>query len=148
MAEETRGWFADRVAADWPALRATLLELLQRERELREIAGLVGPEALQDKDRKKVIVDELDGVGNKIADHWLELLSETEAETEIVEDEEKAVPKVKPVLDDDVKAALDSQGRGALINNSRGIIFAFRDAKYRQRYAAFALPWAAPSSSR
>jgi 23S rRNA C2498 (ribose-2'-O)-methylase RlmM len=49
-------------------------------------------EALQDKDRKKVIVDELDGVGNKIADHWLELLSETEAETEIVEDEEKAVP--------------------------------------------------------
>jgi large subunit ribosomal protein L32e len=64
-------------------------------------------EALQDKDRKKVIVDELDGVGNKIADHWLELLSETEAETEIVEDEEKAVPKVKPVLDDDVKAALE-----------------------------------------
>lgn len=64
-------------------------------------------EALQDKDRKKVIVDELDGVGNKIADHWLELLSETEADTEIVEDEEKAVPKVKPVLDDDVKAALE-----------------------------------------
>ena len=64
-------------------------------------------EALQDKDRKKVIVDELDGVGNKIADHWLELLSETEAETEIVEDEEKAVPKVKPVLDDHVKAALE-----------------------------------------
>ncbi len=64
-------------------------------------------EALQDKDRKKVIVDELDGVGNKIADHWLELLSETEAETEIVEDEEKAVPKVKPVLDDGIKAALE-----------------------------------------
>ncbi|KAF5074022.1 Ribosomal protein L32 [anaerobic digester metagenome] len=64
-------------------------------------------EALQDKDRKKVIVDELDGVGNKIADHWLELLSETEAETEIVEDEEQAVPKVKPVLDEEVKAALE-----------------------------------------
>lgn len=64
-------------------------------------------EALQDKDRKKVIVDELDGVGNKIADHWLELLSETGAETEIVEDEEKAVPKVKPVLDDGIKAALE-----------------------------------------
>ncbi len=64
-------------------------------------------EALQDADRKKVIVDELDGVGNKIADHWLELLSETEAETEIVEDEEKAVPKVKPVLDDTIKAALE-----------------------------------------
>lgn len=64
-------------------------------------------EALKDADRKKVIVDELDGVGNKIADHWLELLSETEAETEIVEDEEKAVPKVRPVLDDDIKAALE-----------------------------------------
>jgi large subunit ribosomal protein L32e len=64
-------------------------------------------EALKDSDRKKVIVDELDGVGNKIADHWLELLSETEAETEIVEDEEKAVPKVKPVLDDEIKAALE-----------------------------------------
>ncbi len=64
-------------------------------------------EALKDEDRKKVIVDELDGVGNKIADHWLELLSEKETETEIVEDEEKAVPKVKPVLDDDIKAALE-----------------------------------------
>lgn len=64
-------------------------------------------EALKDADRKKVIVDELDGVGNKIADHWLELLSEKEAETEIVEDEEKAVPKVKPVLDDEIKAALE-----------------------------------------
>lgn len=64
-------------------------------------------EALKDADRKKVIVDELDGVGNKIADHWLEMLSETEAETEIVEDEEKAVPKVRPVLDDDIKAALE-----------------------------------------
>ena len=63
-------------------------------------------EALKDKDRKKVIVDDLDGVGNKIADHWLELLSETE--TEIVdEEEEKTVVKVKPVLNDDIKAALE-----------------------------------------
>jgi large subunit ribosomal protein L32e len=65
-------------------------------------------EALQDKGRKKEIVDALDGVGNKIADHWVELLSELEEkETEIVEDEDKAVPKVKPVLDDEVKAALE-----------------------------------------
>ena len=62
-------------------------------------------EALQDKGRKKEIVDALDGVGNKIADHWVELLSEEE--TEIVEeDEEKVVPKIKAQLDDDVKAAL------------------------------------------
>jgi len=72
---------------------------------IKELEELL--EALKDADRKKVIVDELDGVGNKIADHWLEMLSETEAETEIVEDEEKAVPKVKPVLDDDIKAALE-----------------------------------------
>jgi len=72
---------------------------------IKELEELL--EALKDADRKKVIVDELDGVGNKIADHWLELLSETEAETEIVEDEEKAVPKVKPVLDDEIKAALE-----------------------------------------
>ncbi|HNX47082.1 MAG TPA: 50S ribosomal protein L32e [Methanomassiliicoccales archaeon] len=64
-------------------------------------------EALKDKDRKKVIVDDLDGVGNKIADHWLELLSETEAETEIVDEEEKTVVKVKPVLNDEIKAALE-----------------------------------------
>jgi large subunit ribosomal protein L32e len=72
---------------------------------IKELQELL--EALKDADRKKVIVDELDGVGNKIADHWLEMLSETEAETEIVEDEEKAVPKVKPVLDDEIKAALE-----------------------------------------
>jgi large subunit ribosomal protein L32e len=72
---------------------------------IKELEELL--EALKDADRKKVIVDELDGVGNKIADHWLEMLSEKEAETEIVEDEEKTVPKVKPVLDDEIKAALE-----------------------------------------
>lgn len=50
-AERTAGWFAERTAADWPELRAETLELLQRESELREIAGLVGPEALEDADR-------------------------------------------------------------------------------------------------
>jgi len=49
--EVTQRWFTAQVAEDWSSLRETLLELLQRERELREIAGLVGPEALQDKDR-------------------------------------------------------------------------------------------------
>jgi V/A-type H+-transporting ATPase subunit A len=47
----TGPWFAEHVGADWPELRRRTLELLQRERELREIAALVGPEALQDKDR-------------------------------------------------------------------------------------------------
>jgi V/A-type H+-transporting ATPase subunit A len=44
-------WFAEHGGAEWPALRRALLEFMQKDRDLREIAGLVGPEALQDKDR-------------------------------------------------------------------------------------------------
>lgn len=94
-------------------------------------------EALQDKARKKVIVDELDGVGNKIADHWLELLSDNESETEIVEDEEKAVPKVKPVLDDDVKAALE------LRNAKNGARPAFKRQEWF-RYQRLGEKWRKP----
>jgi V/A-type H+/Na+-transporting ATPase subunit A len=50
-AERTAPWFAENGGPEWPALRVESLELLQRERELREIAGLIGPEALQDRDR-------------------------------------------------------------------------------------------------
>jgi len=50
-AASTAPWFAQQAGADWPDLRREALVLLQRERELREIAGLVGPEALQDGDR-------------------------------------------------------------------------------------------------
>lgn len=50
-ADATAAWFAERTGADWPELRRRTLELMQRDRELREIAGLVGPEALQDGDR-------------------------------------------------------------------------------------------------
>jgi len=51
QAEAVAPWFAEHVGADWDACRRRTLDLLQRERELREIAGLVGPEALQDRDR-------------------------------------------------------------------------------------------------
>ncbi len=47
----TAPWFAQQTGPDWPELRRRTLELMQRDRELREIAGLVGPEALQDTDR-------------------------------------------------------------------------------------------------
>ncbi|MHB0948105.1 MAG: V-type ATP synthase subunit A [Gemmatimonadaceae bacterium] len=50
-AETCDRWYAAHVAPDWPALRATLVTLLQRERELRDVAGLVGPDALEDRDR-------------------------------------------------------------------------------------------------
>jgi V/A-type H+-transporting ATPase subunit A len=35
----------------WSATRARLLDLLQRDAELREVASIVGPEALEDRDR-------------------------------------------------------------------------------------------------
>jgi V/A-type H+-transporting ATPase subunit A len=44
-------WFSQHVGIDWPALRHDTLELLQRDRDIREIAALVGPGALQDLDR-------------------------------------------------------------------------------------------------
>jgi V/A-type H+-transporting ATPase subunit A len=50
-AEGTAPWFAEHGGPEWPELRREALELLQKERELREIAGLIGPEALQDRDR-------------------------------------------------------------------------------------------------
>ena len=50
-ADATASWFAGQSAADWPELRRRTLELMQRDRELREIAGLIGPDALQDADR-------------------------------------------------------------------------------------------------
>jgi V/A-type H+-transporting ATPase subunit A len=50
-AEVTAPWLAEQTKADWPELRSRMLALMQRDRELREIAGLVGPDALQDSDR-------------------------------------------------------------------------------------------------
>jgi V/A-type H+-transporting ATPase subunit A len=51
QAEAVAPWFAQHVGEDWPALRREVLTLLQRDRELREVAGLVGPDALEDVDR-------------------------------------------------------------------------------------------------
>jgi V/A-type H+-transporting ATPase subunit A len=50
-AEAVLPWFAENVSPDWPGARAETLALLQKEAELLEIAGLVGPESLQDRDR-------------------------------------------------------------------------------------------------
>jgi V/A-type H+/Na+-transporting ATPase subunit A len=49
--EVTTPWFVEHAGTDWAELRRETLELLQRDRELREIAELVGPEALIDADR-------------------------------------------------------------------------------------------------
>jgi V/A-type H+-transporting ATPase subunit A len=50
-AERVAPWFAREGGADWVELRRDTLALLQRGRELKDIAGLVGPDALQDADR-------------------------------------------------------------------------------------------------
>jgi V/A-type H+/Na+-transporting ATPase subunit A len=50
-AEQLQTWFEARVDSGWGQVRRATLELLQRDREVREIAGLVGPDALQDSDR-------------------------------------------------------------------------------------------------
>ncbi|HVZ78618.1 MAG TPA: V-type ATP synthase subunit A [Gemmatimonadaceae bacterium] len=50
-ARQVTDWFAEHGGRGWSDARAALLRLLQRERELRDIAGLVGPEALEDRDR-------------------------------------------------------------------------------------------------
>jgi V/A-type H+-transporting ATPase subunit A len=44
-------WFAGEAGSDWPSLRAEALALLDREREIAEIAELVGIDALQDAER-------------------------------------------------------------------------------------------------
>lgn len=44
-------WLAEHAGPNWADARARLLALLQRDRELRDIASLVGPEALEDRDR-------------------------------------------------------------------------------------------------
>ena len=51
QADGVAPWFAEHVGDAWPALRTATLALMQKDRELRDIASLVGPEALQDPDR-------------------------------------------------------------------------------------------------
>jgi V/A-type H+-transporting ATPase subunit A len=51
QAERMTPWFDREGGEEWGELRRDALELLQRGRELKDIAGLVGPEALQDADR-------------------------------------------------------------------------------------------------
>jgi V/A-type H+-transporting ATPase subunit A len=49
--DATADWFSERTGCAWGELRRQVLAILQRDRELREIAELAGPEALEDVDR-------------------------------------------------------------------------------------------------
>jgi V/A-type H+-transporting ATPase subunit A len=44
-------YFDGAVDGRWSSIRARVLDLLQRDAEIREVASVVGPEALEDKDR-------------------------------------------------------------------------------------------------
>jgi V/A-type H+-transporting ATPase subunit A len=48
-------WWEKEVEKGWPELRRTMLEILQKEDELKEIVKLLGPEALPDSE--KLILD-------------------------------------------------------------------------------------------
>jgi V/A-type H+-transporting ATPase subunit A len=50
-ADAVASWFASEVDERWGRTRAEVLALLQRDAELREVASVVGPEALEDGDR-------------------------------------------------------------------------------------------------
>ena len=78
--------------------------------------------ALKDSKKKAKIVDELEGVGVKIADHWIEVMEGPEESTAVVAKGEKTeiieeaaaevveegeyITKIKPVLSAQVKAML------------------------------------------
>lgn len=62
-AEELEAWLRERGGPEWGQVRDELLRLLQRDRELREVAGLVGPEGLEDPDR---LVLELSRIGRDL----------------------------------------------------------------------------------
>ena len=51
QAVDVMPWFEEHGGAEWAAMRRETFALLQRDRELREVAGLVGPDALEDQDR-------------------------------------------------------------------------------------------------
>jgi V/A-type H+-transporting ATPase subunit A len=48
---EIQDFFVRATGPDWPALRGSILSLLQRDAEVREVAALLGADSLQDVDR-------------------------------------------------------------------------------------------------
>ncbi|RLE55526.1 MAG: V-type ATP synthase subunit A [Candidatus Methanomethylicota archaeon] len=50
--ETMQDWYAEKLASDWPKIRAEAMAILQKEDELKEIVRLVGPDALPEADRE------------------------------------------------------------------------------------------------
>jgi large subunit ribosomal protein L32e len=108
-------------------------------------------QALQDAPKRKEVIDTLDGVGDKIADHWEELLATAETavavpeKAEVVEEkpaeaavvEEGAyVVKIKPELSAEVKAMLayrdDCNARRPEFKRQEWFRFARLEEKWRK----------------
>lgn len=76
-------------------------------------------DALSNEERKKKIVDDLDGVGTKVADHWIEVIKETGLEPSVAKKENKEeaevveegeyVAKIKPQLSKEQKELLEKR---------------------------------------
>jgi len=49
--EELSGWYRENMGQDWPELTEEAMSILQRDKELREIVQLVGPDALPERER-------------------------------------------------------------------------------------------------
>jgi V/A-type H+-transporting ATPase subunit A len=49
--DEVAAWMAEHAGEDWRELRGRVLDLLQRERDLEDIAALIGKDSLQDQER-------------------------------------------------------------------------------------------------
>ena len=49
--EELVPWYSQNMGVDWPELTEESLSILQRDKELREIVQLVGPDALPERER-------------------------------------------------------------------------------------------------
>jgi V/A-type H+-transporting ATPase subunit A len=49
--DELVPWYSQNMGADWPELTEEALSILQRDKELREIVQLVGPDALPERER-------------------------------------------------------------------------------------------------
>lgn len=49
--ESVQDWMAEHAGEEWAGLRRRVLDLLQRERELEDLAALIGKDSLQDPER-------------------------------------------------------------------------------------------------
>lgn len=103
--------------SDLPYYRKEYTEQL-KGMDIEDVQQLL--DALMDDKRKQKIVDELDGVGAKVADHWAEVIQEADfeptqteekslvvkSETAAIVEEGGYVAKAKPELSDVVKDQL------------------------------------------